>query len=152
MLFNVSKASLSFALRAAALRRQASSSCRRAERGELSCAGPIGAERCRALLSKVGAYMIKRPFGALYTVVGLVFKRLNFCLHQISFSHPGSAKESTVKTNSQAVFHAINPLPLRSTLSVLCQQRGQKKALANHSLNRTHCGVRPKARHFILGF
>ena len=26
------------------------------------------------------------------------------------------------------------------------------KALANQSLNRTHCGVRPKARHFILGF
>ena len=25
-------------------------------------------------------------------------------------------------------------------------------ALANHSLNRTHCGMRPKARHFILGF
>jgi hypothetical protein len=22
----------------------------------------------------------------------------------------------------------------------------------NHSLNRTHCGVRQKARHFILGF
>jgi len=22
----------------------------------------------------------------------------------------------------------------------------------NHSLNRTHCGMRPKARHFILGF
>ncbi len=21
----------------------------------------------------------------------------------------------------------------------------------NHSLNRTHCGMRPKARHFILG-
>jgi hypothetical protein len=26
------------------------------------------------------------------------------------------------------------------------------KVLPNHSLNRTHCGVRPKARHFILGF
>jgi hypothetical protein len=22
---------------------------------------------------------------------------------------------------------------------------------ANNSLNRTHCGMRPKARHFILG-
>ncbi len=22
----------------------------------------------------------------------------------------------------------------------------------SHSLNRTHCGIRPKARHFILGF
>jgi len=25
-------------------------------------------------------------------------------------------------------------------------------ALPNNSLNRTHCGMRPKARHFILGF
>jgi len=26
-----------------------------------------------------------------------------------------------------------------------------QKVLPNKSLNRTHCGMRPKARHFILG-
>ena len=27
----------------------------------------------------------------------------------------------------------------------------RSKLTPNHSLNRTHCGMRPKARHFILG-
>ena len=26
------------------------------------------------------------------------------------------------------------------------------RLMANQSLNWTHCGMRPKARHFILGF
>ena len=31
-------------------------------------------------------------------------------------------------------------------------QLGRTRLRPNHSLNRTHCGVRLKARHFILGF
>jgi len=42
---------------------------------------------------------------------------------------------------AQAVFNRLMPLPANAA-----------NALPNHSLNRTHCGVRLKARHFILGF
>ncbi len=38
-----------------------------------------------------------------------------------------------------------------STLLSLGFTGATKEVRPNHSLNRTHCGMRPKARHFILG-
>ena len=38
-----------------------------------------------------------------------------------------------------------------STLSCGANLPHAKTLRPNHSLNRTHCGMRPKARHFILG-
>jgi len=41
-------------------------------------------------------------------------------------------------------------LPARLAIAVKVGSRPQMRP--NRSLNRTHCGMRPKARHFILGF
>jgi hypothetical protein len=41
-------------------------------------------------------------------------------------------------------------LPARLAIAVQVGSRPQMRP--NRSLNRTHCGMRPKARHFILGF
>ena len=41
-------------------------------------------------------------------------------------------------------------LPARLAIGVQVGSRPQMRP--NRSLNRTHCGMRPKARHFILGF
>ncbi len=41
-------------------------------------------------------------------------------------------------------------LPARLAIAVQLGSRPQMRP--NRSLNRTHCGMRPKARHFILGF
>ena len=47
----------------------------------------------------------------------------------------------------------MNTRTLDVHLRFLSMKRFNATALMpNHSLNRTHCGVRPKARHFILGF
>ena len=37
-------------------------------------------------------------------------------------------------------------------LAISVQVRSRPQMRPNRSLNRTHCGMRPKARHFILGF
>ena len=44
-------------------------------------------------------------------------------------------------------------LKLASEIDLIAKIQGWEQLAVppNHSLNRTHCGMRPKARHFILG-
>ena len=53
----------------------------------------------------------------------------------------GQSSSARLARRAQAVFN--RPMSLLATAA---------NALPNNSLNRTHCGMRPKARHFILGF
>ena len=53
----------------------------------------------------------------------------------------GQSSSARLAKQEQAVFN--RPMSLPATAA---------NALPNNSLNRTHCGMRPKARHFILGF
>ena len=41
---------------------------------------------------------------------------------------------------------------LPACLAIAVQVGSRPQMRPNRSLNRTHCGMRPKARHFILGF
>ena len=41
---------------------------------------------------------------------------------------------------------------LPACLAIAVQVDSRPQMRPNRSLNRTHCGMRPKARHFILGF
>ena len=43
-------------------------------------------------------------------------------------------------------------LVLPACLAIAVQVGSRPQMRPNRSLNRTHCGMRPKARHFILGF
>ncbi len=54
---------------------------------------------------------------------------------------PGQSRSARLARQPQAVFNRLMSLPANAA-----------NALPNHSLNRTHCGVRLKALHFILGF
>ena len=53
----------------------------------------------------------------------------------------GQSSSARLARQAQAVFNQAMSLPATAA-----------NALPNNSLNRTHCGMRPKARHFILGF
>ena len=53
----------------------------------------------------------------------------------------GQSSSARLARPAQAVFNRAMSLPANAA-----------NALPNNSLNRTHCGMRPKARHFILGF
>ena len=43
-------------------------------------------------------------------------------------------------------------LVLPACLAIAVEVGSRPQMRPNRSLNRTHCGMRPKARHFILGF
>ena len=53
----------------------------------------------------------------------------------------GQSSAARLARPAQAVFNRAMSLPANAA-----------NALPNNSLNRTHCGMRLKARHFILGF
>ena len=52
----------------------------------------------------------------------------------------GQSRSARLARQTQALFNRVMSLPANAA-----------NALPNHSLNRTHCGMRLKARHFILG-
>ena len=52
----------------------------------------------------------------------------------------GKSRSACLARQTQAVFNQVKSLPANAA-----------NALPNHSLNRTHCGMRLKALHFILG-
>ncbi len=76
----------------------------------------------------------------------------------ISFASTPSTAMSRASSLERTSSHLRWPRELRPSgscqlaASRALQDRGTAhRARPNHSLNRTHCGMRPKACHFILG-
>ncbi len=151
MLRHVSKVSESFALRAAA--HSAKSVCQFAAQGAANRASldslPFGEEEDRT--SQVRAPGSQGPIGV--SVNG--GSAISFYKHSVSRKRAciqlGAVKTHVGKTQDNETSCAVQRSPLRSTSGKACQSRGFSWVLANPSLNRTHCGMRLKARHFILG-
>ncbi len=148
---HISKVRVSFALRAGA--HSAKSVCRFAAQSAANRASldslPFGEEEDRT--SQVRAPGGQGPIGV--SVIG--GSAVSFYKHSVSRKRTciqlGAVKTHGGKTQDNETYCAVQRSPLRSMSGRACQSRGFSWVLANPSLNRTHCGMRLKSRHFILG-
>ena len=151
MLGNVSKARVSFALRAAA--HSAKSVCRFAAQSAANRASldSLPPREVQGRTSRVRAPGGQGPVGVsvsggnAVSIYKHLFGRKRTCIHLCA------VKTRVAKIQDSGTSCTAQRSPLRSMSGRACQSRGFSWVLANPSLNRTHCGMRLKVRHFILG-